>query len=557
MRPHRFAVVLAAAALLAGCANNDGPTPPSAPDAIPLVATDDLPAAEGDEVHLFAFNDLHGNLQPPGGSTGKIAGHDAGGAAFLATHLARLRAAYPAGAVVSVGDNVGASPLVSALFHDEPTIDFLNNIGVTASAVGNHEFDDGVVELARIQRGGCAPDGCSPGAPFTGAAFPYLAANVTDAEGALPPQLRPWTMLDVGGHKIGVVGTVTQETASIVLPEGIRGYSFGDEVDAINHYVPQMRAAGAETVVALLHNGGGQRGDADALDYNGCANISPDVATVARRADPAVSAILSGHSHQSYVCTIDGKVITQGASYGRLITDLTLRFGSDGVHAAAVNRVVTRDVEPDRPTEDLVAFYDEQSRPRAQRVVGTATNPLPRAAGAAPTSPLGDVIADSMLSATAGDHPVAAFMNPGGVRADLPAGPVTYGDIFTAQPFGNQVVTSTLTGAQILRLLEQQWADPAEPTVLSTSGLTYAYSASAAPGAKVIADSVRIAGQPLNPVAAYRIATNSFLASGGDGFSVFAEGRDNVPGPSDLDAFEAFLNRNPTIAAPAARVEQK
>ncbi len=562
----RFAVVVAglvSTALVAGCdtANDQGggPITSTVPGVVPLISTDDLGPAESDEVHLFGLNDLHGNLQPPAGSTGKIAGHDAGGAAYLATHLARLKAAYPASAIVAAGDDIGASPLISGLFHDEPTVTFMNTIGVAASSVGNHEFDRGVLELARIQQGGCAPDGCAPGAPFTGAKFPYLAANVTDAEGKLPPALRPWTMLEIGGHKIGVIGTVTPDTTNLVLPAGIRGYRFDDEAATINRYVPEVKSAGAETIVALMHDGGSQQPPKDVpVDYNGCADISPNVTGLAKAIDPAVQALFTGHSHQSYVCTIEGKVVTQAASYGRLITDLTLRFTPDGVRASAVNRVVTREVTPDGPTTALVDFYAEQARPRTARVVGTATAVLSHDPGASGTAPLGDVIADSMLAATAGPAgAVAAFMNPGGVRADIKAGPVTYGDIFTVQPFGNQVVTLTLTGAQVLRLLEQQWTNTSKPAVLSPAGITYAYTESASNGAKVSAESVRIGGQPLNPVATYRITTNSFLASGGDGFAVFTEGTDSVPGPTDLDAFEAYFRDHPTVQPPAARVERR
>lgn len=562
----RLAAVVAgivSVALVAGCGTaNDkgsGPTTSTVAGVIPLISTNDLREAKPDEVHLFGLNDLHGNLEPPAGSTGKVSGYDAGGAAYLATHLARLKAAYPASAIVAAGDDIGASPLVSGLFHDEPTITFMNNIGVAASSVGNHEFDHGVMELARLQQGGCAPDGCSPGEPFTGAKFPYLAANVTDAEGKLPPSLKPWTIVQVGSHKIGLVGTVTPDTVNLVFPEGIRGFTFGDEAAAINHYVPEMKAAGAETVVALMHDGGSQRAAAGAqVDYNGCADITPNVTDLAKRIDPAVQALFTAHSHQSYVCTIDGKSVTQAASYGRLITDLTLSFTPGGVQTSAVNRVVTRDVTPDASATALVNFYTEQARPRTARVVGAAAATLPHDPDATGVSPLGNVIADSMLAATAGPVPaVAAFMNPGGVRADIKAGPVTYGDIYTVQPFGNQVVTLTLTGQQVLRLLEQQWDNASKPAMLSPAGITYAYSDSAPKGAKVIGDSVRIAGQPLNPAATYRITTNSFLASGGDGFTVFTQGTDKVPGPTDLVAFEALFRDKSPVQLPPARVEKR
>ncbi|MET9487845.1 bifunctional metallophosphatase/5'-nucleotidase [Nocardia sp. NPDC006630] len=549
---------LLSVALVAGCGSGDNAAPGGKPGAVPLISTNDLPAAQPGEVHLFAINDLHGNLQPPSGSNGTIGDYQAGGAAYLAAHLAKLKAAYPADAILSAGDNVGASPLISALFHDEPTIEFMNTVGVAASSVGNHEFDHGVQELRRLQQGGCADDGCSPGDPFSGAKFPYLAANVTDGNGQLPPGLKAWTMLDIGGHKIGVVGTVTPDTAHIVMPEGIRGYTFGDEPDAINKYVPEIKAAGAETVIALLHDGGAQHSEDGAqIDYNGCTGIDPGVTDLAKRTDAAVKVMLTAHSHQAYNCTINGKVVTQASSFGRLITDVTLRFHDGTVDAKAVNRVVTRDIAPDPAATKLVDFFAAQVKSRADRVIGSATAPLPSAPDPAGDSPLGDVIADSMLAAMAPQQVVAAFMNPGGVRAGLTGGAITYAQAYTVQPFGNQVVAVALTGQQILSLLEQQWDNVSKPGVLSVAGITYAYSDTAPKGRKVIADSVHIGGQPLNPVALYRVSTNNFLASGGDGFSVFTQSRDTQVGPIDLDAMESYLKSRGTVEPPPARIEKR
>ncbi|WP_280471929.1 bifunctional metallophosphatase/5'-nucleotidase [Nocardia cyriacigeorgica] len=552
---HRIVAVCAgllSVSLLAGCAAE----PPASPESTSLVSTDDLPEAQPGEVHLFGFNDLHGHLQPPEGSNGQIAGHAAGGAAYLATHLARLRSAYPDSAVLLAGDNFGASPLVSSLFHDEPTVTYLNSLRPAASAVGNHELDDGVIELARMQQGGCALDGCSPGAPFTGAEFPYLAANMTNSDGRLPPGLRPWTMVEAGGHKIGVVGVVTPETAQIVFPEGIRGYRFGDPAEAINRHVPDMLSAGAEVIVGLVHDGGKQQ--VPDADYNGCANITPNVPELARRTDPAVRVLFTAHSHQSYVCEFDGKVVTQAASYGRLITDVTLRFGDGGVDVQAVNRVVTQDVAADPAAVELIDFFAAEAAPRAERVVGTAAQPLPKSAAPSGESPLGNLIADAMLTATVGPaQAVAAVMNPGGVRADIGAGPITFGAIYQSQPFGNQVVTVSLTGRQIVDLLEQQWSKPDKPIVLSVAGISYAYDDAAPAGNKVDKGSVRIGGEPLNEVAVYRVTTNNFLASGGDGFSVFTRGTDLTVGPTDLDVLEAYLSGRGPVAPPAVRVEQR
>ncbi|MFE3755334.1 bifunctional metallophosphatase/5'-nucleotidase [Nocardia tengchongensis] len=560
MSSRRRVLGLCAAALslglVAGCGGADQPAPATSTAVQPL-STADLPKAQPGEVHLFGINDLHGNLQPPDGSNGKVGTYTAGGAVYLAAHLARLKAAYPDSAVVASGDNIGASPLISALFHDEPTVDFLNSIGVAASSVGNHEFDHGVAELRRIQQGGCALDGCSPGEPFTGAKFPYLAANVTDADGQLPAGLKPWTVLELGGHKIGVVGVVTPDTANIVMPEGIRGYRFGDEADAINKNVPEMKAAGAETVVALLHDGGAQQTHGRPADFNGCGDIAPGVKALAHKTDAAVSVMLTAHSHQAYNCTLDGKVVTQAASFGRLVTDVTLRFHDGKVDASAVNRVVTRDITPAPATAKLVDFYAAQAKPRAERVIGTAAAPLPAEPAPAGDSPLGDVIADSMLDAMSSARAVAAFMNPGGVRAGLSGGNITYEQAYTVQPFGNQVVAVSLTGQQILNLLEQQWDNASKPAVLAVAGISYSYSETAPKGHKVIDGSVRMAGEPLNPVAVYRVSTNSFLAAGGDGFTVFTQSSETLVGPIDLDALETYLRARGAVAPPGGRIEKR
>ncbi|MEV5649456.1 5'-nucleotidase C-terminal domain-containing protein [Nocardia sp. NPDC052254] len=552
-----WCAVLTSLVLVTGCGGTD-PAPPAPPPGIALISTTDLAPARPGEVHLFGFNDLHGNLEPPQAGNGQVATYTAGGAAYLAAHLQRLRAAYPDSAVVSAGDNVGASPLLSSLFHDEPTVNFLDRIGVVASAVGNHELDHGVAELGRLRAGGCAPDGCSPGEPFTGTRFDFLAANLTDARGAFPPGVRPWTMLTVGGHKIGVVGVVTPDTVNLVFPEGIRGYTFGDEAQAINAQVPAMKQAGAETVVALVHDGGAQGTPAKNTDYNGCADISPDVPALAAHTDPAVQVLFTAHSHQAYNCEYDGKVVTQAASFGRLITDVTLRFQDGKVSAHAVNRVVTRDIAPDPATAGLITYFSGQAAPRAGRVVGTATAPLSRSDRSGGDSPLGAVIADAMLDVTQNSaRAVAAFMNPGGVRADIGPGPITYGSIYETQPFGNQVVTVTLTGRQILDLLEQQWNNDSKPAVLAVAGISYTYDDKAAAGHKVVGDSVRIGGTPLNPVAAYRVTTNNFLASGGDGFSVFTHSADTAVGPTDLDALETYLGERGPVSPPPERVQRR
>ncbi|BDD82675.1 multifunctional 2',3'-cyclic-nucleotide 2'-phosphodiesterase/5'-nucleotidase/3'-nucleotidase [Tsukamurella pulmonis] len=570
MRTRRLSAALAlttTAALLASCGGSGDDAAPSssaagssaAKAAFTVPGFDDLPAANPDQVHLFAFNDFHGNLQPPTGSTGKIGGAEAGGAAYFATALQRLKKQYPSNLTVAAGDLVSASPLVSALFRDEPTIKFLNSVGLQASSVGNHEFDHGTIELERLQKGGCAPQGCEPGEPFTGAAYQYLAANVTNEQGQLPPGTVPWKMFEAGGKKIAVIGTVTPETATIVAPEGVRGYGFGDEADAINKYVPEIKAAGADAIVATLHDGGAQKGSGEA-DPNACQDVSSPVPDLAKRIDPAVTSILTAHSHQAYNCTIDGRTVTQAASYGRLITDITLDFSGPAAKATAVNRVVRRDLPADAATQRLVEFYEKEAKPRADRVIGKIPADLQREAFPGGDSPLGDVIADAMLFTTRPPNEAGgqiALMNPGGVRGDLKGGDVTYGAAYTVQPFGNQVVTVSLTGQQIIDLLEQQWQNPAKTTILAPSGMTYSYDPNGATNRKVVRESVKVGDQPLNPVAKYRVTTNNFLAAGGDGFSVFTQSTDLTVGGIDLDALEKYLQATPDLQVPTSRVTKQ
>ncbi|KAA2267218.1 bifunctional metallophosphatase/5'-nucleotidase [Solihabitans fulvus] len=507
-------------------------------------------------MHLFGFNDFHGNLEPPVGSGGKLAGYDSGGAAYFATHLKRLAQKYPNSATLMAGDAVGASPLDSGLFYDEPSIKFYNQLCVSASSVGNHEFDKGIGELARKQTGGCPADGCDPGNLGEGAKYQYLAANVTDAAGKQPPALKPWIMLDLAGRKVGVIGVVTKSTPSIELADNIKGYTFGDEADAVNKYVPDVKKAGAQAIVVLVHEGGSQTvpKGSDA-DYNKCDNIDKITDGLAARMDSAVNVIISGHSHMPYVCKLHDKLITQASFYGKLITDITLTFNGDKVTSAeAVNRMVTRSVPEDPDAKKLVDFFKQAAGPKVNRVVGSIGGDITKTPLAGGDTALGDLIADSMLAATkdtAKGGAVAAFMNPGGVRADLTAkagagvqkqdGQVTYGELYTVQPFNNQVTTLDLTGQQILALLEQQWKNDLGPKVLDIAGITYAFKDAGEAGSKIVADSVKIGDQPLDAAKTYRVATNNFLAGGGDGFTTFTQAKNPSPGPIDVDVFEAYF----------------
>jgi 5'-nucleotidase len=512
-------------------------------------------------VRLVAFNDLHGNLEPPTGSSGRVTTDDggtvdAGGAAFLAAHVARLRAEAPNTVVLSAGDNVGASPAVSALFHDEPTVDLLDSLGVAASVVGNHEFDEGLPELQRLQRGGCHPtDGCAFRPDFAGAAFPFLGANVGADGGA--PLLPASIVVETGGVRIGVIGVTLHDLPTVVSAEAVRGLTFGDEVAAIDRASAELTAQGVDAQVVLMHQGDEARGGPDACP------ASPDgpASRIARTASPQVDVFLTGQSHQQYVCAEPDpngvpRPVVQGLSFGRLLSvvDLTVENG-DVVRdrTTARNEVVTRDVPPDPAAAALVAEAVQKAAPVAGRPVGSITQDLLRAGGPSGESPLGDVIADAQLAATRGVGAQVALTNPGGIRADLPFAPdgvVTYGEAFTVQPFGNIMQTLTLTGAQLENVLEQQW-QPTGPRILQVSAtLHYSWSQAAPAGSRV--SDLRIDGAPVDPAATYRVSVNNFLAAGGDGFTGFTSGTDVTGGPVDLDALLAYLAAAPRLTPPPA-----
>ncbi|MCU0284483.1 MAG: bifunctional metallophosphatase/5'-nucleotidase [Candidatus Nanopelagicales bacterium] len=522
------------------------------------------------DVQLLAVNDFHGNLEPPAGSSGRIGTVDAGGAEYLATHIANLRATNPRTVVVSAGDLIGASPLLSALFHDEPTIEAFNDIGLDFNAVGNHEFDEGEQELLRMQEGGCHPeDGCLDGDGFEGADFRFLAANVVrkDNGRTLFP---PYRIRSFAGARVAFVGMTLEGTPGIVTPSGITNLEFLDEADTVNALVPKLRAKGVEAIVVLLHEGGAQ---ALPAPYNGCVGISGAIVDIVNRMDDEVDAVISGHTHNAYNCVIDNKLVTSAASFGRIVTDVDLQVdrATDEITSMSANNViVTRDVTKDADTTSLIARYNAIAAPIANRVIGSITAGITRATNPAGESALGDVIADGQLLATTPADlggAVVAFMNPGGIRTDLtypssPAGEgdgnVTYGEMFAVQPFGNNLVTMTLTGAQIDTLLEQQFDNPAagQNRILQVSnGFTYAWSASAPVGTKVDLASIRINGEAIDAAASYRVTVNSFLADGGDNFAVLKLGTDRLGGAVDTDAFEAsFAANSPVAPGPQTRI---
>ena len=524
------------------------------------------------DVRLIGINDLHGNIEPPSGSSGRVilpdgTTVDAGGAAYNATHIKNLQKEVKNSVVVGQGDLIGASPIVSALFHDEPTIEVLNKVGMDTTAAGNHEFDEGYKELLRMQRGGCHPtDGCQFRDTYPGAQFPILGANVTKAKTGLPA-LPPFWVEIRDGMPIGFIGMPLKDVPILVDPNGIKELQFGDEVKAANRYANFLDAIGVKSIVLLIHQG--DQVTAPTGGPNAC-NVAPNNpgTAIATQVSPKIDAVFSGHSHQHYNCVVkdpagNPRPFIEGLAFGRELSVVDLKIDRrtrDVVRGEtkADNKIVTRTVTPDPEIQAIVDVAKTKVRPIANRPVGTITADILRAAVASGESPLGNLIADSQLAATTGNGAVLALMNPGGVRADLTYatstenegnGVATYGETFTVQPFGNILQTVTLTGTNIKNALEQQFSAARTFVLQPSAGLKYSWSASAPFGSKI--SDVTINGTPLDPNASYRVTINSFLQGGGDGFSEFTKGTTITGGGIDLDAFSAYLKAHPNQGPPA------
>ena len=533
------------AALLAGCALPPAAVPPA------LAATV--------KVQILAINDFHGNLKPPldgiriqdPANPGKRINIAAGGAEYLATQVALLRARNANHVFVAAGDLIGASPLLSALFHDEPTVEALSLMGLEASAVGNHEFDKGATELLRMQRGGCSPvAGCKGPKPFKGAGYQYLAAS-TVVEATGQTLLPAYHVKTFEGVPVAFIGLTLKGTPNIVVPAGVVGLRFDDEAETVNRLVPGLRAEGIEAIVVLIHEGGIPVGD-----YNECPGISGPIVDIVKKLDKAVDLVISGHTHRAYNCRIDGRLVTSGDKYGTIVTaiDLVLdRQTRDVVSAQAENHIVRNATLAKAPEQTaLIAQYEQLAGPLTQRVVGRIAAALPRDSNPAGESALGQVVADAQLAATRDVGAQIALMNPGGIRAALalPAdGLLRYEDLFSVQPFYNNLVTMTLTGAQILQLLEQQWTGQVSARLLQVSqGFAYTWDAARPLGQRLVPGSVTLDRKPLDPAASYRVTVNSFLAGGGDSFPALKAGTDRRTGMMDVDALERYVQANPTLA---------
>jgi len=514
------------------------------------------------DLRILAINDFHGHLRPPPGGirisdsddkTGKIA-VPAGGAEHMATLVRQLRTGKSNTIFVAAGDLIGASPFLSAMFHDEPTIESLSMMGLEVASVGNHEFDEGKDELLRMQNGGCHPvDGCQGPHPFAGAKFRYLAASTIEKSTgkAIFPA---YEIRQFDGIPVAFIGLTLKGTPNLVSPPGVAGLQFRDEAETVNALVPDLKARGVEAIVVLIHEGGFPTGD-----YNACPGISGPIVDIVKKFDKAVDVVVSGHTHQAYICEIDGRLVTSADKYGTIVTSIDLKLDPatrDVVSARAENVIVRTSVYAKDPEQSaLLEAYDKVAGPIANRIAGSVAASLSRVPNEAGESVLGDLIADAQLEATRADDnggAVIAFTNPGGIRTDIvkkPDGGVSYADVFASQPFRNQLVTLTLTGAQIKNVLEQQWLDPVRPRILQVSkGFSYAWDNTKPFGERVIAERLSLNGQRIDPAAAYRVTVNNFLSVGGDGFTVLKDGAAARFGIYDVDALYGYFQANSPVS---------
>lgn len=569
------------------------------------------------KLDLLAINDFHGNLRPPTGSSGRINNTSAGGAAYLASLLNRQRKQSRASGAtpltVAAGDLVGASPLLSGAFHDEPTIKAMNQMRLDVSSVGNHEFDEGIDELLRMQKGGCLPDGngqngqdsCPGGQDFKGADFKYLGANVfwkNPAAHKRPTPLKPYKIFRVQGQKVAFIGMTLEGTPTIVSQGGIAALDFRDEVDTANALVPTLRKKGVKSIIVLLHEGATPT---DATAYSDCSGVSGPGLAIAQNLAPQIDAVVSGHTHQPYSCVVKDpkgrqRLFTSASSFGRILTKLHFlidpRTGDVVRPAAFAENLINANgpgQKPSKKVNALISTYDTLVQPIANQVIGrinpgSAVSKTPDASGGpafvdgGDDSALGNLVADAQKADPSvvrnGQAPQIALMNPGGIRADLVENgndEVTYGAAFAVQPFNNFVVSMDLTGAQIKALLNEQWNGGNEVgaggiKILQVSGLTYTWdrnlakqdNADALVAGTLMYDPDGNPGSgdetPLLDGQTYRVVANSFLSDGGDNFVTFRSGTNKLVGGLDIDSLVKYLQaHNPYTPTATTRIKSQ
>jgi 5'-nucleotidase len=524
-------------------------------------------------IKVLGFNDFHGQLSP------KVEhGRSVGGAAVLTAYLRAASAGIEDRTIiVHAGDLVGASPANSALLQDEPAVSFMNLLANAAcqlpaenagkcnvvGTVGNHELDEGLAELRRLLEGGQHSAGPYLEQPWRGARFPFVSANIVDIH-TRKPVFEPYVVIDVAGMKLAFIGAILRSTPSMVTASGIAGLEFDDEADSVNRVIPELHARGVHAIVLLIHQGLTQS------NYEGPTREDAPPATgalldIIRRLDDDVDVIVSGHTHQftnAYLRNAHGAsmLVVQAWSAGTAFDDIDLWIDpkSRDVVAKRASVVTSWDDRgpgrsPDVAAAALVSRADKMVAARVDEVLAQSLVPIERRTNDAGESPLGDLVADAHRLATGADF---AVTNPGGVRSDLPSGVMTWGDAFAVQPFGNELVILTVTGQELVDLLREQWSSSQPPSgrILAISGFSYVRSPASSRGGVQILEVLDGRGKPIVPTATYKLATNQFLAEGGDGFSLLKRAKREAAGRLDRDALIDYLRKSPRpLELPAAR----
>lgn len=533
------------------------------------------------ELQILGFNDYHGHLKTE--ASGTIAGEAAGGGEYLSAKLSELRQGQKYSLTVAAGDLIGGSPAFSGLFHDEPSVETLNAMQLDISSVGNHEFDEGVTELLRMQDGGCHPvDGCYfPDQPYPGADFQWLAANVVNETTGETP-LPPYQIERFNNVKVAFIGMTLEATDTLVAAAGIQGWEFLDEAETANALVPILQAQGVEAIIVLLHEGGSQTPPPGEVDA--CVGISGPIVAINNALDPAIDAMITGHTHLPYNCVLPDsagqpRIVTSAYSYGRVVTEVNLVLDKRtkdvrrDLSSSTNHAVYQASLAPDPAITAIIDKWQPLYDAAGNTPVGTITADINR--GGSPTgsdrgveSPAGNLVADAQLWATSANGAQVAFMNPGGVRSDLTYaqsqdppegdGVVTFGEAFTFQPFGNSLVTFQMTGAQIISVLEEQCQPLGSSRAFLhlgvSEGFTYDLAKTIVAGncTAVTVNNVMLNGSPLNPAETYNVTVNSFLADGGDNFTTFA----TITGPRldggvDLEALSNYLSAFGPVSPPS------
>jgi 5'-nucleotidase len=551
-------VFAAVALLLAACA---APTnqPPAAPAVAPVAAVSAV--ARTHHLDILAINDFHGNIQensptpisirltdPATGKKG--APEPAGGISHLATALKTLRASRPGSVLVAGGDFIGASPQSSSMLADEPTLAAFAKLDVTASALGNHELDRGMPELQRKIAGQCPSAGCSfPG--FAGVPFPFLAANLFDSDTG-QRILPAYVIKEMDGIKVAFVGAATLQTPAMSLSRNMKGLRFADEADSLNALIPELKAKGAQVLIGVMHEGTDYLGEANVPNYD-CGNMKGRGVDIIQRLDPAYAMVIGAHSHRAYVCKVGGRLLTQAGSFGGWVTTISLDVDAQGkvLKADAVNEPVLQSRYPADPAfAEIAAKAEALTAKERLRPVATLKTPLRRQPeGIHGDAALGNLIADAQLWYARKQGPVdLAMMNPGGIRTDInpaPGKPVTVGDLFAVQPFHNDLVALTISGADLRAILERGLPKPgSSPRMLQVSHtLHYEWERDAEGRAHLL--NVTVGGKPLDPARDYRLAVNGFMADGGESLNELRLGRDRATVGEDLDALVDYMSENP------------